>query len=470
MKEFLNDDFLLNTKTAQDLFHSYAEKMPIIDYHCHLDPKEIYENKPFENISQLWLSGDHYKWRQMRANGVAEEYITGKADDYDKFVKWVETLENAIGNPLYHWCHLELKQYFRYSKPLTSQNAKEVWEHCNEVLKKDRITPQKLIDMSNVDYICTTDDPIDDLSYHKLLKENKELKAKVLPTFRPDLAGEIEKKEYLEYIKKLEKSSGISICSFEDLKAALRERMDYFGMHGCVVADHGLNHIPYVEMENNEPDIIFQKARKGEAISQREADAFRLAFLMFCAEEYYARNWVMQLHYGCKRDNNTIQLTKLGVNTGFDCINSNTPSEDLANFLDALEEKNTLPKTIIYSLNPVDNAYIGTIIGCFAQENIKSKVQHGSAWWFNDTKTGIQEQMTSLANLGLLGNFIGMLTDSRSFLSYVRHEYFRRILCNLIGNWVEAGEFPNDEKALKRIIENICYYNARKYFGFDSEK
>lgn len=467
MKDFLDNNFLLTTKTAQKLYHSYAEGMPIIDYHCHINPQEIYENRTFKNLTQLWLLGDHYKWRQMRANGIKEKYITGNASDYEKFEKWVETLDKAIGNPLYHWSHMELKRYFGYNGTLSSKNAKEVWNFCNEKMKKQHFSAKELIEKSKVTYICTTDDPIDNLYYHKAIKEDISFFTKVLPTFRPDLAGEIEKENYPEYILELEKCSGIRIHTFYDVKTALRNRMEYFAANGCKIADHGLNHITYASLTDSDIEEIFQKAMKRQFVTLQEADGLRCDLLLFCAKEYHRLNWTMQLHYGCKRDNNTRQLQNLGINTGFDCINSDTSSKELANFLDALDQKDMLPKTILYSLNPNDNAYIGTIIGCFMGEGIKGKMQHGCAWWFNDNQTGIREQMISLANLGLLGNFIGMLTDSRSFLSYVRHEYFRRILCDLIGGWVENGEYPNDEAALKKIIEDICYNNAKEYFEFN---
>lgn len=462
----MDEDFLLTNEVSKKLYHSYAEKMPIIDYHCHISPKEIYEDKAFANLTELWLSGDHYKWRQMRANGVEEAYITGDAPDYDKFVKWAETLDKAIGNPLYHWSHLELKKYFGYEGSLTGQNAKEVWDFCNEKMKEDGYTARKLIEKSHVTHICTTDDPTDSLEYHKKITEDKSFETRVLPTFRPDLAGEVEKDSYPCYIAQLENVSGVTITSFQDVKTALHKRMEYFASMGCKVADHGLNHIAYVPMEEYRIEDIFKKALKRQSITDVEADALRFNLLMFCAAEYKKLNWVMQLHYGCKRDNNTRQLKLLGINTGFDCINSETSSRELANMLDALDNSDNLPKTILYSLNPNDNAYIGTIIGCFMGEGIKGKIQHGCAWWFNDNKTGITEQIISLANLGLLGNFVGMLTDSRSFLSYVRHEYFRRILCELIGGWVENGEYPADEELLRETIENICYNNAMNYFEF----
>lgn len=466
MKNFLNEEFLLTTPTAQRLYHSYAEKMPIIDYHCHISPQEIYEDKQFYNLTQLWLLGDHYKWRQMRANGIEEKYITGNASDYEKYLKWVETLDKAIGNPLYHWSHLELRRYFGYNGTLCMQNAKEVWDFCNEKMKKNRYSARTLIEDSHVTHICTTDDPIDDLNFHQALDRDERWKVKVYPAFRPDRAGEIEKDTYPDYINKLGEVSGVTITSFADVKNALRTRMKYFADAGCRIADHGLDHIAYIPMEDSAIEDIFLRAMKRQQITVREADALRCSLLLFCAKEYHRMNWVMQLHYGCKRDNNTRQYKKLGANTGFDCINSETSSRELADLLNALDEKETLPKTILYSLNPNDNAYIGTIIGCFMGEGVKGKIQHGSAWWFNDNKTGMQEQMVSLANLGLLGNFVGMLTDSRSFLSYVRHEYFRRILCEQIGNWVENGEYPENEELLKTIIEDICYKNAKEYFDF----
>ncbi len=466
MKAFMDEDFLLSTETAKKLYHTYAEQEKIIDYHCHISPKEIYENRGFDNITQLWLGGDHYKWRQMRANGVEEKYITGSADDRQKFQKWAETLEMAIGNPLYHWSHLELKRYFGYEGHLCGETAEEVWNLCNEKLRSGTMKARDLIVMSGVSLLCTTDDPVDSLEYHKKLAEDKSFTVQVLPAFRPDKAMNLEKPDYINYLQKLGEVTGAPVHSFQDLIHALRVRMDYFSQTGCVVSDHGLEYMMYVPYEESEIESIFQKRYSGALITREEELKFKTAFMVAVGKEYHTRNWVMQLHYGCKRDNNKRMFRQIGADTGFDAIDNHTPSAQLADFLNELEETSQLPKTILYSLNPDDNAAIGTIMGCFQNGSIAGKVQHGSAWWFNDHKTGITNQMISLANLGLLGNFVGMLTDSRSFVSYTRHEYFRRILCDLVGGWVENGEFPDDEKLLEKIIRGISYQNAVKYFGF----
>lgn len=466
MKEFLGNDFLLTTESSKKLYHEYAEKMPIIDYHCHLDAREIFEDKHFSNITELWLGGDHYKWRQMRSNGVEEAYITGDAPDKEKFYKWAETLEMSIGNPLYHWSHLELQRYFNYKGILNGDTAESVWNWCNEIIKGHDFSARSLIKKSKVTHICTTDDPIDSLEWHKKIAADDSFDVAVLPAWRPDKAMDVDKPNYSDYIAELSRVSGIQILSYLDLQKALKIRMEYFNNNGCKISDHGLYYIMYNPAPADEVERIFTKGVYGEKVTEEEADKFRTAFMLFAAREYHKLGWTMQLHYGCKRDNNTFYFNKIGAATGFDCINNNTSSAQLADFLNALSITDQLPKTIIYSLNPNDNQYIGTIIGCFQDSSIAGKVQHGSAWWFNDNKTGMIEQMTSLANLGVLGNFIGMLTDSRSFLSFTRHEYFRRILCELVGGWVDNGEYPDDEKALKKIIEGICYYNAKKYFGF----
>ena len=413
MKKFMDKDFLLETETAQKLFHEYADKMPIVDYHCHINPQEIAEDRKFENITQVWLGGDHYKWRQMRSNGVDEYYITGAATDREKFQKWAETLELAIGNPLYHWSHLELQRYFGYHGVLNGDTAEEVWNLCNEKLKEDGMS------------------------------------------------------EYADYIAQLSKVSGVEIKTFEDLKEALNIRLDYFADHGCSVSDHALEYVMYVPATAEEIEAIFAKRLNKEDITKEEELKFKTAFMQFVAKQYHKRDWVMQIHYGCRRDNNTPYYKRLGPDTGYDCIDNYAPSAQTAAFLDSINATEELPKTILYSLNPNDNEAIGTILGCFQDSSAAGKIQQGSAWWFNDHKTGMINQMTSLANLGLLGNFIGMLTDSRSFLSYTRHEYFRRILCNLIGGWVENGEYPDDEKSLKKIVEGISYNNAVRYFKFD---
>lgn len=467
MKQFMDENFLLSSETAKKLYHEYAAVMPILDYHCHINPKEIYEDRKFETITQVWLGGDHYKWRQMRSNGMDERYITGDASDREKFQKWAETLEKAIGNPLYHWSHLELKRYFGYDGYLNSDTAEEVWNLCNAKLKEDGMTVRNLIKQSKVNLICTTDDPVDSLEWHKKIAADDSFDVQVLPAWRPDKAMNLEKPEYLNYLKTLSEVSGVVVNSFETLMEALKVRMEYFSSIGCSVSDHALEYVMYVPAEQNEIEAIFLKRFRGESITREEELKSKTAFMMAVGKEYNRRNWVMQLHYGCKRDNNTFYYKQLGPDTGYDCINNYAPSAQMADMLNALITTNELPKTILYSLNPNDNDSIGTIIGCFQDPTAIGKIQQGSAWWFNDHKKGMLDQMTSLANLGLLGNFIGMLTDSRSFLSYTRHEYFRRILCELIGGWVENGEYPADYKVLEKIIKGISYNNAVRYFGFD---
>lgn len=466
MKPFMDKEFILSTESARKLYHEYAENMPIIDYHCHIDPREIAEDRKFENITQVWLGGDHYKWRQMRANGVGEYDITGDAPDREKFQKWAETLEMAIGNPLYHWSHLELQRYFGYNGHLNGQTAEEVWNLCNEKLQQDSMSARNLIRQSNVRLLCTTDDPADSLEWHKMIAKDQTFDVKVLPAWRPDKAMNLEKPEYKSYLDTLGHVSGVKIVTFETLIQALKIRMDFFVSMGCKISDHGLDYVMYAPASEKEIERIFAKRLADETLSKEEIIQFKTAFMLAMGKEYHAKNWVMQLHYGCKRDNNKRMYQKIGADTGFDCISNYTPAEYLADFLNALNETDELPKTILYSLNPADNAAIGTILGCFNDSSAIGKIQQGSAWWFNDHKYGMTEQMTSLANLGLLGNFIGMLTDSRSFLSYTRHEYFRRILCELIGGWVENGEYPADDAVLEKIIKGISYNNAVRYFDF----
>lgn len=467
MKQFMDKEFLLSTETAQNLFHKYAETTPVLDYHCHIAPKEIAEDRKFENITQVWLGGDHYKWRQMRSNGIDEYYITGDATDREKFQKWAETLEKAIGNPLYHWSHLELQRYFGYTGALNGETAEEVWNLCNKKLQEDSMSVRNIIRQSNVKLICTTDDPVDSLEWHKVIAEDETFDVQVLPAWRPDKAMNIEKPDYLDYLKKLEEASQRKIKTFEDLKEALKVRMEHFASYGCRASDHALEFVMYRPAYDGELEQIFAKRMRGEFVSKEEELKYKTAFMLFVGKEYHKRGWAMQLHYGCKRDNNVLRYRELGPDTGYDCINNYAPSSEMADFLNALNQTDELPKTIIYSLNPNDNAAIGTILGCFQDQSAVGKIQQGSAWWFNDHKAGMTEQMTSLANLSLLGNFVGMLTDSRSFLSYTRHEYFRRILCELIGNWVENGEYPADEQRLGKMIEDISYNNAVNYFGFD---
>ncbi len=470
MKQFMDKDFLLDTETAKKLYHEIAEKMPILDYHCHINPQEIAEDRKFENITQVWLGGDHYKWRQMRSNGVDEKYITGDASDREKFQKWAETLEMAIGNPLYHWSHLELQKYFGYTGALNGDTAEEVWNLCNAKLQEDSMSVRNLIRQSNVKLICTTDDPADDLHWHQVIKADADCDFQVLPAWRPDKAMNIEKPEYLDYLEKLGAAAEMKISSFAELKEALKKRLAYFNENGACVSDHALEYVMYVPASEEELERIFADRMEGKAINKEDELKFKTAFMVFVAGEYKKMGWIMQLHYGCKRDNNASMYKKLGPDTGFDCINNYAPSSQTADFLNAVNEAAGLPKTILYSLNPNDDEALGTILGCFQDSDTIGKIQQGSAWWFNDNKTGMIKQMTSLANLGLLGNFIGMLTDSRSFLSYTRHEYFRRIMCNLIGGWVENGEYPNDMKSLEKIVKGISYNNAVRYFGFDLDE
>lgn len=467
MNKFMDEDFMLSTQTSRKLYHEYAEGMPILDYHCHINPQEIYEDRKFDNITQVWLGGDHYKWRQMRANGVEEKYITGEASDYEKFCKWAQTLEMAIGNPLYHWSHLELKRYFGYNGILNAETAKEVWELCNEQLARDDHSVRNLIKMSNVTLICTTDDPVDSLKWHEKIAQDDSFDVQVLPAWRPDRAMNLEKADYTDYLDRLSAVSGVDVNSFAGLIEALSRRMDFFAARGCRICDHGLEYVMYRPASDDQIEAIYAKRLAGKEVSRQEELQFKTAFMVSMGRAYHEKNWVMQLHYGVKRDNNSRIFHALGPDAGIDCIGSGGPNAEPADYLNALDMTDELPKTILYSLNPIDNAAIGTMIGCFQDSKAIGKIQQGSAWWFNDHKNGMREQMTSLASLGLLGNFIGMLTDSRSFLSYTRHEYFRRIMCDLIGSWVENGEYPQDYKVLEKIVKGISYNNAARYFGFD---
>ena len=462
---FITEEFLLKTETARKLYHSFAADMPIIDYHCHINPQEIYEDRKFENITQIWLGGDHYKWRLIRSNGVPENEVTGDADDLTKFRQFAKMLTKAIGNPMYHWTHLELKRYFGYDGVLNEDTADEVYELCNQKLQNDDMTVRSLIKKSNVKMIGTTDDPIDSLEWHKKLIEDKTFDVLVAPSFRPDKAVNIEKDGFIDYIEKLADASGIEIKTAKDVKKALTNRLDYFCELGCRATDHGLDYVVYSPATDEEIEKIFATVINGGTVSQEDADKYKTAIRLHLGREYAKRNIVMQIHYGAQRNTNTKMFERLGPDTGFDCISVKDCGVAITGLLNALEKENALPKTILYSLNPQDNELLGTILGCFQGSEVEGKIQHGSAWWFSDTKSGMEAQIKSLANLSLLGNFVGMLTDSRSFLSYTRHEYFRRILCNIIGEWVENGEYPNDEKTLGKIVKDICYNNAEKYFG-----
>ena len=469
MKAFLDDDFLLTTPTARRLYQ-VARSMPILDYHCHLDPKEIAQDRRFENITQVWLGGDHYKWRLMRANGVDEAYITGDAPDREKFQKWAETLELAIGNPLYHWSHLELRRYFGYECVLNGDTAQEVWELCNQKLQEPGMSARSLIANSGVTLVCTTDDPADSLEWHQQLAQDSSFPVKVLPAWRPDAAMGLERPEYLDYLQRLGQAAGVEIRTYGDLKKALLSRMAFFDKMGCRASDHALTVAVCQPASEEELERVFQKRLEGEPLTQEELAAFQTGFLRFVAGEYKRLGWVMQLHYGCRRNNNTRMFHKLGRDTGYDAVLQGTPSLEVAAFLDLLASQDALPRMVLYSLNPNDDEGLNSVIGCFQDGTPLGRIQQGSAWWFNDHKAGMVKQLTAFANGGLLGNFIGMLTDSRSFLSYPRHEYFRRILCELLGAWVENGEYPADWKALEKMVRGVCYNNAVEFFGFPLEK
>lgn len=464
MKGFLDKDFLLNSNTAKRLFDDYASKMPIIDYHCHLSAKDIAEDKKYDNIAEVWLSHDHYKWRLMRNNGVDEYYITGGASDREKWYKWVESLQRAVGNPLYSWCHMELKNYFGYDKPLTMQSADEAWNFCNQKLANG-LGVRKMIEMTGVEFIGTTDDPIDDLTWHKKLAADDTLKVKVVPTFRPDRALNIDKQDWKQYIKELSRVSEIDIVDLASLELALQRRMDAFDELGCRSSDHGLDYVPNADGKATLARRVFCKAMAGEEIGKSEQDSYKTYLLTWCAEQYAKRGWVMQLHCNCMRNPNTTAYKSLGADSGFDCILPSVNGVALQRLLDKLESNNALPKTILYSLDSNDDAFLDVLAGAFQSSEARGKIQHGGAWWFNDHKQGIKKHLSSLSSVGVLGNFVGMLTDSRSFLSFVRHEYFRRILCDYLGELVEKGEYPCDMDYLGSLVEDICYNNAKKYFG-----
>jgi glucuronate isomerase len=463
MKKFMDADFLLSNETAKKLFHGYAENMPLCDYHCHLSPKEIWENKPYSSITQVWLGGDHYKWRAMRAFGIDEKYITGSGSDKEKFLAWAKTIQYCIGNPLYHWTHLELQRFFGIYEPLTENNAEKIYEKINAMLSEDGFCPRDFIEKSDVAVICTTDDPKDNLEYHKKIAEEGKLSAKVLPTFRPDKAVEINREGFAGYISELSEAAKIEINSVETLKAAISARIEYFHAAGCRISDHGMTYIPY--RTGICPEDVFKKALAGQKVTFEEEEAYKTEILLHCGREYSKHGWAMQIHINAIRNNNSRMFKQLGPDTGFDSIHDLKLAENLSGFLDALEKEDNLPKTIFYSLNPNDNYVLASMMGNF-QGGLKGKMQLGSAWWFNDHRDGMEEQMKSLANVGLLSCFVGMLTDSRSFLSYPRHEYFRRIFCNILGEWVENGEYPYDEKILADIVKGVCFNNAMEYFGF----
>ncbi|MGE8079999.1 glucuronate isomerase [Peribacillus loiseleuriae] len=470
MKKFMGADFLLTNETAITLYENYAKDMPIIDYHCHLNPQEIYENKTFKNITEAWLYGDHYKWRVMRANGISEDFITGEAEDYDKFLAWAKTVPMTIGNPLYNWAHLELQRFFDVHDLLNEKNAPVIWEKANGLLSGEGFGARDLIVKSNVKVICTTDDPVDSLEYHQYLKDDDTFNVSVLPSFRPDKGLEIKRDGYLNWVDKLATVVGQPINNYEDFLKALKTRVRFFDSVGCKVSDHALDIIVFKEATKEEAANIFLKALSGEGVTQEEEQKYKSFTLTFLGGLYSELNWTMQFHINALRNTNSRMFNRLGPDTGYDSMNDDGIAKPLVKLLDELEKKDSLPKTILYSLNPNDNYVIATIINSFQDGKTPGKIQFGTAWWFNDNKDGMIDQMKALANVGLFGRFIGMLTDSRSFLSYTRHEYFRRLVCNLIGEWVEDGEVPNDVELLGSIVQGISYYNSKEYFGFNIEE
>ena len=456
MKTIINDHFILQNKTAEKLYREYAKDLPIIDYHCHLDPKLIANDHRFSDVGELMLGGDHYKWRAMRSYGIDENLVTGDASWREKFRAFAETIPYCVGNPLYHWTHLELKRYFGIEEALTAKTADRIFDQCSEMLASPEYSARGLIRRSNVEVVCTTDDPLDSLKEHQEIA-NSGFGVKVLPAFRPDKAVNIHKEPFLPYIAQT------GAKTYGELKAFLLSSMDHFHQMGCRLSDHGLDFIPYAE---GNADAVFEKVMNGHTPTKEETDIYMTDLLRFFGREYSRRGWCMQIHVGAIRNNNTPMYRKLGPDTGYDSIADTASAATLAKLMDSLEQENALPKTILYSLNPNDNYTLGTLMGCFQSAPHRSKIQLGSAWWFNDQKDGMEAHLKALGNLGVLGCFVGMLTDSRSFISYPRHEYFRRIFCNLIGGWVEEGLYPNDEEMLKEIVEGVCYRNAKEYFGF----
>ncbi|OON69830.1 glucuronate isomerase [Hymenobacter sp. CRA2] len=466
MKAFLNDDFLLQTATARTLYHEYARQMPIIDYHNHLLPDQIAEDKQFDNLTQIWLYGDHYKWRAMRTNGIDERYITGDASDWEKFEKWAETVPQTLRNPLYHWTHLELQRYFGVTELLNKESARRIYDHCSALLRTPEYSVRGLLKKMNVATLCTTDDPSDSLEHHRAIAADP-FGVQVLPTFRPDKAMSPEDAAaYNAYLDKLGTSAAVDILNYQDLQTALRVRHDYFAALGCRLSDHGLEQIYAADYTDADISRIFAKVRGGETLERAEVLQFKSAMLVFLAELDWEKGWTQQFHLGALRNNNARMLRQLGPDTGWDSIGDFQQAPALAKFLDRLDTQDKLAKTILYNLNPSDNELFATMIGNFQDGSVAGKMQFGSGWWFLDQKDGMERQINALSNMGLLSRFVGMLTDSRSFLSYPRHEYFRRILCNMLGNDVENGELPADMALLGTMVQNICYGNANEYFGF----
>lgn len=464
MKKFMDKDFLLSTDTAKELF-SQANDEPIFDWHCHLSPKEIYENKTPRDIAELWLGGDHYKWRGMRGVGIDEEYITGSKTPYEKFSAWAKAMPNFIGNPLYHWTHLELQRYFGIYETLDETTADMIWEKANKMIADGGFTPRELIEKSNVYCVCTTDDPADTLEYHALLAEDKSFGCKVLPAFRPDKALAVEAASFLPWLDSLKAVSGKNIRTYKELKEVLVERIELFEKMGCRATDHAFTPAPYFRMTDDEVEKVFAKALNGETLTPTETEGYKTELFRFLAKEYYKRGWGMEIHIGPMRNNNTKMFNKLGPDTGYDSIADCEIAYKLSRLLDSLDCEDSLPKTILFTLNPKDNYVLGTMLGNFQSSEAASKIQFGTAWWFNDNIDGMREQIKALGNLGVLSKFVGMVTDSRSFLSYPRHEYFRRIVCEFIGNLVENGEYPANMEFLGNAVRDIAFRNAKAYFG-----
>jgi glucuronate isomerase len=465
-KPFLDEDFLLENRMAQVLYHDYARHQPIIDYHNHLPPDEIAQNKTFENITQVWLYGDHYKWRAMRTLGIDERFITGDASDKEKFLKWAETVPFTIRNPLFHWTHLELKRYFGIVDLLTSDSAGHIYNICNEKLATATYTAQGLMSKMNVEIVCSTDDPADSLEHH-IAHRMSDSAIKMYPAFRPDKAILINSESYNTYIDKLGQAAGMDINSYPNLVEALQKRVDFFDSQGCKVCDHGLAKVYACSFTEQQLSTLFHKRRNGQILAEEEVQIFISGLMYELGKMYADKGWVMQLHLGALRNNSRRMMRQLGPDTGFDSIGDFDQAADLSDFLDRLDAIDQLPKTILYNLNPRDNEVMATMIGNFNDGSIRGKMQFGSAWWFLDQRTGMEQQINALSNMGLLSCFIGMLTDSRSFLSFPRHEYFRRLLCNMIGKDVHNGELPYDEKWLGGIVNDICYNNAKRYFEFE---
>ncbi|WP_040975964.1 glucuronate isomerase [Necropsobacter massiliensis] len=465
MKQFMCEDFLLSNEISRRLYHDYAEAQPIFDYHCHLSPKDIAENRRFTDLAEIWLEGDHYKWRALRSAGVEEYFITGKADNYEKYQVWARTVPLCIGNPIYHWTHLELRRPFGIHELFNEKSAVKIWHECNEMLQQPEFSARGIMQQMNVKFAGTTDDPVDSLDYHNAIAEDKTFDIEVAPSWRPDRVVKIDLPQFNEYIAQLEQAADMEINNFDGLKKALAKRLAHFDAHGCKSADHGMEIVRFAPVPDEKAlDTILQMRRNNQPLTELQIAQYSTALLVWLAQEYCKRHWVMQMHIGALRNNNTRMFRLLGPDCGFDSIGDRTFAEPLSRLLDAMDETEQLPKTILYCLNPRDNEMIASMIGNFQTGGIAGKIQFGSGWWFNDQKDGMERQLQQLSQLGLLSQFVGMLTDSRSFLSYTRHEYFRRILCEMLGQWVVNGEAPNDIELLGNMVSNICYRNAKNYF------